>query len=82
VGLVGVERVPVREGTALFDTNGASAGTVCSGTLGPSVNQCVAMAYVPAALAAVGTTLHAEVRGKRVPMTVSAMPFHPHRYKR
>jgi aminomethyltransferase len=82
VGLVGVERVPVREGTALFDTTGTPAGTVCSGTLGPSVNQCVAMAYVPAALAAVGTPLHAEVRGKRVPMTVSAMPFHPHRYKR
>jgi aminomethyltransferase len=82
VGLVGVERVPVREGTALFDTNGAPAGTVCSGTLGPSVNQCVAMAYVPAALAGAGTPLHAEVRGKRVPMTVSAMPFHPHRYKR
>jgi aminomethyltransferase len=37
---------------------------------------------VPAALAAVGIPLHAEVRGKRVPMTVSAMPFHPHRYKR
>jgi aminomethyltransferase len=82
VGLVGVERVPVREGTALFDANGAPAGTVCSGTLGPSVNQCVAMAYVPAALAGAGTPLHAEVRGKRVPMTVSAMPFHPHRYKR
>jgi aminomethyltransferase len=82
VGLVGVERVPVREGTALFDTSGAPAGTVCSGTLGPSVNQCVAMAYVPAALAGAGTPLHAEVRGKRVPMTVSAMPFHPHRYKR
>ncbi|MEY3251490.1 MAG: hypothetical protein RL227_463 [Pseudomonadota bacterium] len=82
VGLVGVERVPVREGTALFDAAGTPAGTVCSGTLGPSVNQCVAMAYVPAALAGAGTTLHAEVRGKRVPMTVSAMPFHPHRYKR
>jgi aminomethyltransferase len=82
VGLVGVERVPVREGTPLFDTNGAPAGTVCSGTLGPSVNQCVAMAYVPAALDGAGTPLHAEVRGKRVPMTVSAMPFHPHRYKR
>ena len=82
VGLVGVERVPVREGTALFDTNGTPAGTVCSGTLGPSINQCVAMAYVPVALAGTGTTLHAEVRGKRVPMTVSAMPFQPHRYKR
>ncbi len=82
VGLVGLERVPVREGTALFDTPGSPAGTVCSGTLGPSVNQCIAMAYVPTALAAAGTTLHAEVRGKRVPMTVAPMPFHPHRYKR
>jgi aminomethyltransferase len=82
VGLVGLERVPVREGTALFDPAGAPAGTVCSGTLGPSVNQCIAMAYVPAALAGAGSALHAEVRGKRVPMTVSAMPFHPHRYKR
>jgi len=82
VGLVGVERVPVREGTTLFDAAGAAAGTVCSGTLGPSVNQCIAMAYVPAALAGAGTALWAEVRGKRVPMTVSAMPFQPHRYKR
>ena len=82
VGLVGVERVPVREGTALFDAAGTPAGTVCSGTLGPSVNQCVAMAYVPAALAGAGTALWAEVRGKRVPVTVSAMPFQPHRYKR
>jgi aminomethyltransferase len=82
VGLVGLERVPVREGTLLFDTNGTPAGTVCSGTLGPSVNRCIAMAYVPAALAGPGTALMAEVRGKRVPMAVAPMPFHPHRYKR
>jgi aminomethyltransferase len=82
VGLLGQERVPVREGTALFDADGAPAGTVCSGTLGPSINQCIAMAYVPAMRAAPGTVLHAEVRGRRVPMTVCAMPFHPHRYKR
>jgi aminomethyltransferase len=82
VGLVGLERVPVREGTALFDEQGQSAGTVCSGTLGPSLNQCIAMAYVATAHAAPGTVLHAEVRGKRVPMRVSPMPFHPHQYKR
>ncbi len=82
VGLVGLERVPVREGTALFDAAGTPAGTVCSGTLGPSVNQCIAMAYVPAALAGAGTPLLAEVRGKLVPMTVSDLPFQPHRYKR
>jgi aminomethyltransferase len=37
---------------------------------------------VPAALAAPGTPLQAEVRGRRVPMTVAAMPFNPHRYVR
>ncbi len=82
VGLLGTERVPVREGTPLFDEAGHPAGTVCSGTLGPSVNRCIAMAYVPAALAAPGTALQAEVRGRRVPMTVAAMPFNPHRYVR
>jgi aminomethyltransferase len=82
VGLLGAERVPVREGTLLFDAAGQPAGTVCSGTLGPSVNRCIAMAYVPAALAAAGTPLQAEVRGRRVPMTVAAMPFIPHRYVR
>ena len=82
VGLLGAERVPVREGTPLFDAAGQPAGTVCSGTLGPSVNRCIAMAYVPAALAAPGTPLQAEVRGRRVPMTVAAMPFNPHRYVR
>ncbi|MFN5155534.1 MAG: glycine cleavage system aminomethyltransferase GcvT [Betaproteobacteria bacterium] len=82
VGLLGTERVPVREGTPVFDEAGHPAGTVCSGTLGPSVNRCIAMAYVPAALAAPGTALQAEVRGRRVPMTVAAMPFNPHRYVR
>jgi aminomethyltransferase len=82
VGLVGVERMPVREGAALFSPDGSPAGTVTSGTLGPSVNACIAMAYVPAAWATPGTELHAEVRGKRVPMRVAAMPFQPHQYKR
>jgi aminomethyltransferase len=82
VGLVGLERVPVREGAKLFDPAGHPAGRVTSGTLGPSTNQCIAMAYVPLNHAQPGHELQAEVRGKRVPMRVTAMPFHPHRYKR
>ena len=42
----------------------------------------VAMAYLPTAHAAVGTPVFAEVRGKRLPMTVTAMPFTPNRYYR
>ncbi len=82
VGLLGVERVPVREGAALFDGEGQHVGSVTSGTLAPSVNQCVAMGYLPTAMATVGTPVFAEVRGKRVPLRVAALPFQPHRYCR
>ena len=82
VGLVGLERAPVREGTPLVDAHGHKVGTVTSGTLGPSVGQPIAMAYVAANHAAPGAELYAELRGKRLPMKVSTMPFAPHRYKR
>jgi len=82
VGLRGRERAPVREGTPLFDSDGNACGQVTSGTLGPSVGQPIAMAYTTAATAAPGSTVMAEVRGKRLPMDVVPMPFQPHRYRR
>ena len=82
VGLVGLDRAPVREGAAIVDDVGGAIGRVTSGTVGPSVGKPVALAYVPSALAAVGTALEAEVRGKRQPMQVATLPFTPHRYFR
>ena len=82
VGLLGLERVPVREGTAIVDAHGHKLGTVTSGTLGPTVNQCVAMAYLPINHSQPQHEVYAEVRGKRLPMRVVPMPFNPHRYKR
>jgi len=82
VGLAALERVPVREHTELQDDQGRRVGEVTSGLLGPSVNRPVAMGYVPLAVAVTGTRLHAMVRGKPVPMEVSAMPFIPNRYWR
>jgi aminomethyltransferase len=82
VGLLGLERVPVREGTALFDGQGHAIGTVTSGTLAPTVNACIAMAYLPLNHAVIGHQVHAEVRGKRYPMRVTDMPFTPNRYQR
>ncbi|MCO5977869.1 glycine cleavage system aminomethyltransferase GcvT [Ideonella oryzae] len=82
VGLVGKERAPVREGTALVAADGTPLGTVTSGTLGPTINTPVAMAYLPMTHATVGTEVFAEVRGKRLPMTVATMPFTPNRYYR
>jgi aminomethyltransferase len=82
VGLVGLERVPVRPGVAIVDAAGALLGTVTSGTLAPTANQPIAIAYLPSAHVATGTEVWAEVRGKRVPMRVSALPFVPNRYVR
>ncbi|MFC7459660.1 glycine cleavage system aminomethyltransferase GcvT [Hydrogenophaga defluvii] len=82
VGLVALERVPVREHTELQNTHGATIGEVTSGLLGPSVDKPVAMGYVGAEYAAVGTRVNAIVRGKVVPMEVAAMPFLPPRYHR
>jgi aminomethyltransferase len=82
VGLVGRDRMPVREGAALVDAAGRSVGRVTSGTVGPTVKQPIAMGWLDAALTAPGTEVLAEVRGKPVPMTVSSMPFAPHRYHR
>lgn len=82
VGLMGLERAPVREGAPIVDAHGHQLGVVTSGTLGPTVNQPVAMAYLPLNHAAAGAEVYAEVRGKRLPMRVTAMPFAPHHYKR
>jgi aminomethyltransferase len=82
VGLRGVERAPVREGAQLFDSAGVEVGRVTSGALTPSADAAIAMAYVRAGHSAVGTELHAQVRGRRLPMHVVEMPFVAHRYAR
>ena len=82
VGLIAQERVPVREHVELQNTHGLKIGEVSSGLLGPTANVPVAMGYVDAASASIGTVVNAMVRGKAVPMTVSAMPFVPNRYYR
>ena len=82
VGLRGLERVPVREGAVIVDAHGHKLGHVTSGTLSPTVNEPIAMAYLAANHALPHHEVYAEVRGKRQPMRVSTMPFAPHRYFR
>jgi len=82
VGLVALERVPVREGVVLQNFEGHDIGLVTSGLLGPTVDRPVAMAYVATAYAAPGTRVQAVVRGKPVPMEVTQMPFVPANYHR
>lgn len=81
VGLAIEGKLPVREGAPLF-TGAEQVGIVTSGGFAPSVGAPIAMGYVAAAQLAPGTALEAEVRGRRVPVTVAAMPFVPHNYVR
>ncbi len=82
VGLIALERIPVRDHTELQDGAGNKIGEVTSGLLGPTIDKPVAMGYVDVAFSALGTKVVAIVRGKPVPMEVSAMPFVPTRYYR
>jgi aminomethyltransferase len=81
VGLSVEGRMPVREGAPIF-AGETQVGIVTSGGFAPSVGAPIAMGYVAAGHNSFGTALEAEVRGKRVGLTVAQMPFIPHRYHR
>jgi aminomethyltransferase len=84
VGLKADGRAPVREGAPLFaDADGSEPiGKVTSGGFGPSLNAPVAMGYLPVSYSQLGTPVFTELRGQRLPLRVSAMPFVPNTYKR
>ena len=84
VGLRPEGRAPMREGVEIFASpeGGEPVGRVTSGGFGPTVGGPVAMGYVSSALAAEGTQLYGEVRGKRLPVTVAKLPFVPQGFKR
>jgi aminomethyltransferase len=75
VGLKVEGKRPVREGQSVLDEEGNAVGVVCSGAFGPSVDAPVAMAYVPPGMAAVGTKVAVDVRGKAVVAEVVKMPL-------
>jgi aminomethyltransferase len=81
VGLALEGRLAGREGAAVFFEN-KEVGRVTSGGFAPSLGHPVAMAYVDAALAAPGTRLELDNRGRRLAATVVPLPFVPHRYHR
>lgn len=82
VGLKALARIPVREHVELQSLAGERLGEVTSGLLGPTIDQPIAMGYVPPALATLGSQINAMVRGKPVTMEVVAMPFVPTNYFR
>ena len=75
-------RQPVREGALVLDGEGNEVGKITSGGFSPSLQRPIAMGYVAAPFAEIGTALKLEQRGKLFGAKVVAMPFVPHRYHR
>ncbi len=82
VGLDIDGRQPVREGALILDGEGNEIGRITSGGFSPSLQRPIAMGYVASHLAEPGTALKAEQRGKLFDVSVTTMPFVPHRYHR
>ncbi|VTR76404.1 glycine cleavage system aminomethyltransferase GcvT [Cellulomonas hominis] len=79
VGLVGTGRRAARHGyevVAGTDPDAATVGRVTSGAPSPTLGTPIAMAYVTPEVSAVGTELAVDVRGRREPVRVVALPFY------
>jgi aminomethyltransferase len=76
VGLEMIERGIARDEYKVFDAAGEEVGVITSGSPSPTLGKNIALAYVPPALAALGTVLLVEVRSQRVKAQVVATPFY------
>ncbi|MEQ1637759.1 MAG: glycine cleavage system aminomethyltransferase GcvT [Methylococcales bacterium] len=81
-GLVVDSKAPVREGSVLLNSEGFEIGYVTSGSFSPSLGKPIAMALIKKQYAGLGTRLFAKVREHQVAVTVTRLPFIPHRYQR
>jgi len=56
--------------------NGERVGEVTSGTLSPSLNYGIGMAYVSASHAKIGSNIQIEIRGQKFPATIEKKPLY------
>jgi len=66
---------PPRPHYAIFE-NGERVGEVTSGTLSPSLNWGIGMAYVSTARAKIGAQIDIEIRGQKFPATIEKKPLY------
>ena len=76
VGLVAEGKRAGRSGYAVVDDAGTTLGEITSGALSPTLGHPIAMAYVHPSSAEEGTAVFLDVRGTRIPATVTALPFY------
>jgi aminomethyltransferase len=75
VGLVSHGKRAGRAGYSVLSGDDV-VGEITSGALSPTLGHPIAMAFVAPAVSALGTELTIDVRGTRIPATVTALPFY------
>ncbi len=75
VGIELIDRGIPRHGMNVVDANGQVIGVVTSGTMSPTLNKPIGMAYVPTALSTPGTEVGIDARGRTLKATVMKVPF-------
>ena len=81
-GLLVDSKIPVREGSVITNNEDKVIGHVSSGSFSPSLGKPVAMALLDRNSVSLGNILYAIVRDRKIPVTVTRLPFIPHRYHR
>ena len=76
VGLEVIGRGIAREGYKVFSIDNKEVGIVTSGTLSPSLDKAIAMAYVPSSMAEPGKKVFIGIRGKMVEAEIVKTPFY------
>jgi len=79
-GLLVNGKIPVRQGTELFDSQNNKIGIVSSGSFSPCLGKPIALALINSNYK--DSILFAKVRNRLLPVTISSLPFIPHRYQR
>jgi aminomethyltransferase len=76
VGLEMVERGIARDEYRCLNEAGQAIGVVTSGSPSPTLGKNIALAYVPPAMAEIGTSLWVEIRSQKCRAQVVATPFY------
>lgn len=75
VGFELLERGIPRHDHPVVDAQGQVVGKVTSGTMSPTLNKPIGMAYVPVGMSAEGSDIWVDIRGKALKGRVVKMPF-------
>jgi glycine cleavage system T protein (aminomethyltransferase) len=76
VGLEMVDRGIARDGYRCFNASGQEIGAVTSGSPSPTLGKNIALAFVPPAMAGIGTEFYVEIRGQKYKAQVIPTPFY------